>query len=319
MAVNLSPNQLLRDEHYLVLNKEVRQTKNGDNFLILELSNQSGKIEAKIWGNNIPQCQVEVGKIIEVNGKTQEYNGKISLIVDSCQIVNSEEIEGYKDKTPTLVFDIETIGKKFEELDNSEQEYLLENLEKNTEDKEDAKKRTALHPIFGSVCAIGGYDINNKTGFVLSLSTKKDLIPEKENFTYKMFDDEKSLLEEFWIRCKSFEQFVTYNGENFDFPFLMIRSGINRIKIPFEANKRWSERFIDLQNKLRQNNRAYKLEFLCKAFGIRNPKGEGVHGDQVSELYNAGEFNKIADYVSRDAVATTELYLIWKEFMSGEI
>ena len=61
------------------------------------------------------------------------------------------------------------------------------------------------------------------------------------------------------------------------------------------------------------------MEFLCKAFGIKNPKGEGVHGDQVSELYKAGEFNKIADYVARDAVATSELYLIWKNYMSGQI
>ena len=58
---------------------------------------------------------------------------------------------------------------------------------------------------------------------------------------------------------------------------------------------------------------------LCKAFGIENPKGEGVHGDDVSRLYDEGEFNKIADYVARDATATTELYLIWKNYMSGQI
>jgi 3'-5' exonuclease len=318
MAIKLGPNELIRDRHFLVNNKEVRQTKNGDDFYILELSNKDGKIEAKIWNNNISQCNFEVGKVIELNGKTQEYNGKISIIMDSCQIVTSEETSEYSPSIPTLVFDIETAGKKFEELDEVEQDYLLNNLEKNEDDKEKAKGKTGLYSIFGSVCAIGGYDVNNKKGIVLSLSTK-EIKPEKEDFVYKIFSSEKELLEEFWKISFKYEQFVTYNGDNFDFPYLMIRSGINKVKMPFEI-KRWgSDKFIDLANKIRQNNRSFKLEMLCKAFGIENPKEKGVHGDQVSKLFNKKEFNKIADYVARDAIATTDLYLIWKKYMSGQI
>lgn len=317
MAVNFSPNQLIREVHFLVLNKEIRQTKNGDNFWILELSNQDGKIEAKIWGNNLAQCEVEVGKIIEVNGKTQEYNGKISLILDSCQIVNSEEVTEYKEKVPTLVFDIETIGKKFEELDEKEQDYLLNNLQKAEEDKEKAKKKTGLYSIFGKVCAIGAWDFSQNKGKVLIISDKA-LTPEKENYEYLIFDNEKDLLEGFWKMSKNFEKFVTYNGDGFDFPYLMIRSGINRVKMPFEIKKWGSDRFIDLQNKIYQNNRPFQLEMICKAFGIENPKEQGVHGGDVNELYDNGDYQKIADYVARDAFSTSELYKIWKEFMSGE-
>lgn len=317
MAIKFGANELLRDRHFLVNSKIIKKTKNGDDFYTLELSDKDGKIEAIIWNNNIPQCNFETGKIIELNGKTQEYNGKIGIIIDSCQIVNSEEVGDYSPSVPTLVFDIETLGKKFEELDESEQDYLLNNLEKAEVDKEKAKTKTALYSIFGTVCAIGGVDVNNKTGFVLSLSTK-EITPEKENFVYKTFGTEKELLEEFWKLTAKYEQFVTYNGDTFDFPYLMIRSGINRVKMPFEI-KRWGgEKFIDLQNKIRQNH-GFKLEMLCKAFGIENPKGEGVHGDDVSRLYDEGEFNKIADYVARDATATTELYLIWKNYMSGQI
>jgi DNA polymerase elongation subunit (family B) len=318
MAIKFGANELIRDQHFLVNNQEVKQTKNGDNFYILELSNKDGKIEAKIWNNNIPQCNFEVGKIIELNGKSQEYNGKVSIIMDSCQIVTTEEAADYSPSVPTLVFDIETLGKKFEELDETEQEYLLNNLERTEEDKEKAKGKTAVYSIFGMVCAIGALDIGNKKGFVLSLSTK-EIVPEKANFTYKTFTTEKELLEEFWRITPNYEQFVTYNGDNFDFPYLMIRSGINRVKMPFEIKKWGSEKSIDLANKIRQNNRSFQLEMLCKAFNIANPKAEGVHGGDVSALYEAGEFNKIADYVSRDAVATAELYLIWKEFMSGQI
>jgi len=91
------------------------------------------------------------------------------------------------------------------------------------------------------------------------------------------------------------------------------------VKMPFEIKKWGSDKLIDLANKIRQNNRSFQLEMLCKAFGIENPKEKGVHGSEVSELFNNGEFNKIADYVARDAIATAELYLIWKNYMSGQI
>lgn len=315
MAVKFQANDLVRDEHFLVLKKENKQTSKGDVYFQLELSNKDGIIEAKIWNNNIPQCNLEQGKIIEVNGKTQEYKGQISLIIDSCQIVNSEEVDEYSLISKTMVFDIETVGKKFEELDEAEQDYLLNNLEKATEDKEEAKKKTGLYSIFGKVCAIGAFNPGSKRGMVLLLGGK-DLVPEKENYTYKIFETEKDLLTEFWKITTDYELFVTYNGDNFDFPYLIIRSGINRVKVPFEVKKWGSDKFIDLQNKIRQNH-GFKLEMLCKAFGIENPKEAGVHGGDVNELFDKKDFQKIADYVARDAYSTTQLYLIWKEFMSG--
>jgi len=317
MAIKFGANELVRDEHFLVSKKEVKQTSKGDTYFQLELSKPEGKIEAKIWGNNLPQCQVEVGKIVEVNGKTQEYKGQISLIIDSCQIMENEETEEYKASVKTMVFDIETVGKKFEELDDVEQDYLLNNLEKATEDKEEAKKKTGLYSIFGKVCAIGAYNPNSNKGLVLLLG-EKDLVPEKENYTYKIFETEKDLLTEFWKIAREYELFVTYNGDNFDFPYLMIRSGVNRVKMPFEVKKWGSDKFIDLQMKIKQSH-AFKLEMLCKAFGIENPKEAGVHGGDVNELFDNKDFQKIADYVARDAYSTCQLYLIWKEFMSGEI
>ena len=319
MVMKFKGNELIRDEHFRVIKKEVRQTKNGADFVLLELGNKDGRIEARIWDNNINQCQVEIGKVIEVNGKSQEYNGTVSLVINSCQIVNSEEIDNYRDESPSLVFDIECVGKKFEELDEKEQDYLVNNLEKNTEDKEEAKKKTGLYSIFGKVCAIAGWDINNEKGKVLIVSDK-DIEAENKDYEYVICKDEKELLEKWWEMSKDYEKFVTYNGDNFDFPYLMIRSGINRVKVPFEI-KTWNNenRFLDLQKKIKQNNRGFKLEMLCKAFGISNPKEEGVDGSEVTNLYNDKEFKKIADYVARDVISTYELYKIWRKFMSGEL
>jgi 3'-5' exonuclease len=315
MAVKFGANDLIKNEHFLVLKKEGKKTGKGDLYYQLQLSNKDGIIEAKIWNSNIPACNLEQGKIIEVNGKTQEYNGNIGIIIDNCQIVNNEEIMDYSPITKTMVFDIETVGKKFEELDEVEQDYLLNNLERATEDKEEVKTKTGLYSIFGKVCAIGAFNPGTKKGIVLLLG-EKDLKPKKENYTYKIFETEKDLLTEFWKISKEYELFVTFNGDNFDFPYLIIRSGINRVKVPFEV-KRWeSDKFIDLFNKIKQSH-GFKLEMLCKAFGIDNPKEDGVHGGDVNNLFYKKDFQKIADYVARDAYSTSQLYMIWKEYMSG--
>lgn len=317
MAMNFGMNESIRERHFLVTKAEKKPTKSGGIYYQLELADKEGKVEAKIWENALPICKFEIGKVIEINGKTQEYMGKISIIIDNCQIINSEEAQSYSPVIPTMVFDIETVGKKFEDLDEAEQDYLLNNLQKAEEDKEKAKTTTGLYSIFGMVCAIGYFEPAIKKGTVLLISDK-ELIPEKENYVYKVFKNEKELLEEFWKMSVNFDQFVTYNGDTFDFPYLVIRSGINRVKVPFEIRKWGSDKFIDLQNKIRQSH-GFKLEFLCKAFGIENPKEAGVHGNDVNELYYDGDFQKIADYVARDAYSTTQLFLIWKEFMSGEV
>jgi DNA polymerase elongation subunit (family B) len=231
--------------------------------------------------------------------------------------MENEETEEYRANVKTMVFDIETVGKKFEDLDEVEQDYLLNNLEKAENDKEIAKKKTGLYSIFGMVCAIGAFNPNTKKGIVLLIGDK-DLVPEKKNYTYKIYKNEKDLLVGFWEIAKEYELFVTYNGDTFDFPYLQIRSGINRVKIPFEIKKWGTEKFVDLQNKIRQSH-GFKLEMLCKAFGIENPKEAGVHGSDINDLFDNKNYQKIADYVARDAFSTSELYLIWKEFMSGEI
>jgi DNA polymerase elongation subunit (family B) len=281
------------------------------------MSDKDGIVVAKIWNNAVPFCKFEIGKVAEFNGKSQEYNGIISLIIDRCQTVENELAESYLPVIPTMVFDIETVGKKFDELDPSEQDYLINNLCKDVEDKEEAKKRTGLFSIFGMVCAIGCINPETNKGIVLAIGDK-EIIPEKKNFSYKIFKSEKELLEEFWKIVVNYEIFVTYNGDSFDFPYLIIRSGINRVKVPFSKNKYDTDKFVDLQNKIRQNH-GFKLEFLCKAFGIENPKEEGVHGNDVALLFENKEYNKIANYVARDATSTAQLYKIWKEFMSGQL
>jgi hypothetical protein len=48
---------------------------------------------------------------------------------------------------------------------------------------------------------------------------------------------------------------------------------------------------------------------------ITSPKVGGVTGDDVAELFKNKEYLKIAQYNTRDLVATKELYEYWDKFM----
>ncbi|HRT39776.1 MAG TPA: ribonuclease H-like domain-containing protein [Candidatus Woesebacteria bacterium] len=317
MISQLSANQKINEEHFLVKKVDKKTARNGNNYYDLELNDSTGVIIGRIWDNALPACNFEIGKVIEVSGQTDEYNGKLSLIINACQIVNGEDIANFKTVIPTMVFDLETVGDKFEELDQQQQDYLFNTLEKYEEDKEKSKKRTALYAIFGKICAAGCYNPDKKQGITIVIGEKK-LCPEKNNFTYIVVKNEKELLEKFWELASKVQRFVTFNGNNFDIPYLIIRSGINRVKIPFEI-KKYSQNFIDLEDRLKQNGKPFKLEMLCRVFGIDDPKDKGVTGAEVSNLFYQKKFQQIADYVTRDAVATAELYQIWREYLSGEI
>jgi len=117
MISQLSANQKINEEHFLVKKVDKKTARNGNNYYDLELNDSTGVIIGRIWDNALPACNFEIGKVIEVSGQTDEYNGKLSLIINACQIVNGEDIANFKTVIPTMVFDLETVGDKFEELD----------------------------------------------------------------------------------------------------------------------------------------------------------------------------------------------------------
>jgi len=126
----------------------------------------------------------------------QEYKNKKNIIIESCKVDASKNTKSYVACIPTLVFDLETIGKDFEELDLVEQDYLLNNLEKNEEDKEKAKTKTGLYSVFGSICAAGLFDVDLEKGTTIIIGDK-EIEPEKDNFSYIVVKNEKELIEKF--------------------------------------------------------------------------------------------------------------------------
>ncbi len=315
----LTPNQTIQ-ETFAVISVQEKTTRKGDPYLIVELAHPTGTIEAKVWSNALNACTLERKTTVDINARVDEYQGKKSLVIqraEQIQETSFDKLLPTEVVTPTLIFDIETVGKSFEELDKDEQHYLLNNLEKNEEDKKVAKQKTGLHPLFGFVSHIGMINPNTQKGIVLGIEAL-DITPEDTNFKYHGYKTEKELLEKFWEIANKYQRFVTYNGTRFDFPFLLFRSGVNRVEVPFELHRYSEQQHIDLQKKF-QGTRSYKLEFIAKAMNVSNPKDQGVSGLHVAELFRKQKYQNIVDYVARDAVSTMQLYNIWKQYLAGKI
>lgn len=224
-----------------------------------------------------------------------------------------------------LIFDIETVGYEFESLSESQQEYLLRFAEqekeqsKKEEAEEEAKRYLSLYPYTAKVVAIAMMNTDTEKEMVLyEGQSDDDLLIEEKNIKYKPMKEDQ-MLKNFWQYASKAEKIITFNGRNFDIPFLMIRSAILKVKPSknFIKNRYDSTSHVDLleQFTFYGLTRKFNLDFYCHAFGIESPKSKGITGMEVKELYKAGHIKEIAVYCGEDVRATYELYKIWDGYL----
>ncbi len=241
----------------------------------------------------------------------------------------------------TLIFDIETVPLEFHTFDEIQQEYLLRGAS-SEEEREQRKGYGALNPLTGKVVCIGTLVHETQKGSALFLSTENcEEVVDHEGATirYKSFTDEATLLKHFWNGIDGkFNAVVSFNGRNFDCPFLMLRSAVLGVRpsVNMMAGTKWefkvggnsNDRYggvehIDLQDKLCFNGgydkfgatRKFNLDFYTKSFGIASPKSAGIAGDKVPSFYAEGRTREIAEYCMRDVKATSQLYEKWNTFL----
>jgi hypothetical protein len=227
-----------------------------------------------------------------------------------------------------IVFDIETCAYPFESLPESQREYLLRYADKEPDPEkrqmmiDDAIRYTSLYPYTAKCIAIGIYDVEKEKSFVYyeSESAKggEEWKSEDEKVHYKGLP-EKEMLESFWRIAKAVDQFITFNGRNFDVPFLMMRSAMLNVKVSKNLmGYRYGDEHIDLleQFTFYGSTRKFNLDFYCQSFGIESPKSKDITGMEVKNLYEAGRIKDIAVYCSKDIYATYKLYKIWNEYLA---
>jgi predicted PolB exonuclease-like 3'-5' exonuclease len=214
-----------------------------------------------------------------------------------------------------LVIDIETVGTPWEELDAYVREYLIKGLSDG--DAEETRRAGGLSPFRGRIIAIGVINIEDgRSCAMYEVPGQTQLSIEKSGQRTYISGNEKQILEKFWEFFEGDSRFITFNGRQFDGPFLMIRSAINGI-VPKRDLVGYRYGFhpnCDLREALNffgtTNARQFKfnLDLACKVFGVETSKGEGLDGRSVETWYRAGRHREIADYCLDDVRATCELY-----------
>lgn len=224
-----------------------------------------------------------------------------------------------------IIFDIETVGYDLDSFDEYQKEYLFRyaNLEETNEKRQqkydEVVRLLNLSPLTAQVVAIGLYDINKLKGLVLFQSDKKEhYYSEDKVFTFHS-GNEKYLIEKFWEIINHYDRIISFNGRNFDAPFLLLRSALLKIKPSKNliSNRFDSKSHCDLleQFTFYGLTRKFNFDFYCKAFGIESSKRGEVTGYNINEVFRMKRYNEIAEYCRKDLLATKELYLIYKNYL----
>lgn len=222
-----------------------------------------------------------------------------------------------------VIFDIETIGKDFEQLDKVSREYLERSFEKylkSEEEIEEAKDQLSFSPLTGEIVAIAMINPETSGGVVYFQAPTKKIENFEENGVQYVSCSEAEILRNFWEKIKSFNQFITFNGRTFDCPYLMIRSAVNKVRptrnlMPYRYT---AEEHIDLFDQLTfygAVRRKFNLHMWCKAFDVKSPKEEGISGEDVKQLFKEEKYAEIARYCLGDVFATKELYQYWEKYL----
>ncbi|HQJ74391.1 MAG TPA: ribonuclease H-like domain-containing protein [Bacteroidota bacterium] len=256
-------------------------------------------------------------------------------------------------KKNRILFDIETARiDEFDNLNETQKEYLLRGV-KNEEEKEQSKKLINLYPYTAMVVCIAVINVDERNAGIFYYSNKQDKwIIENKNDSISIegieeslvdnwlknlciqkklikaefypFSNEENILEKFWQVIECYDQFITFNGRNFDCPFLHIRSAIKKI-VPsvnlITPRFKGPEYHCDLLEELTYNGatRKFNLDFYCNSLGIESPKSHGISGYDMNKLfYDEKRYEDIAKYCLGDVVATTELFHFWDSYLNPQ-
>jgi hypothetical protein len=125
--------------------------------------------------------------------------------------------------------------------------------------------------------------------------------------------DEARTLRSFWnligdVR-ESHDLLIGHNILDFDLPFLIKRSIINRVKPPQISFRRYQKNLIyDTMWEWSLWGHRISLNDVAEAIGVQSSKTGDIDGSQIYDYYSAGSHEEIALYCMRDVECTREIY-----------
>lgn len=182
----------------------------------------------------------------------------------------------------------------------SEMEYRQSRRGNDLSEKQlESEKRLArsTHGMLGWICCIS----------LLRQEGSKTLSPQ--SFAASSPEEEARLLDNFWEQVDGMPgatTWVTFNGKDFDVPFLQMRSLARQVEPARSGlNNTYpysNKPHADLM-KLFGRKTHFTLGQLCSHLGIESPKEE-VSGSDVASLVRQGRTDKVVRYCEKDTKAT---------------
>jgi len=101
---------------FLVESANFKQSKNGKNFIQLTLRDHSAAVKALRWEANREEFRgIERNPFLRVNGRVEEYQGNIQVIIDELEPVGADDARvDPADFLPRSRFDIDAMQKELE-------------------------------------------------------------------------------------------------------------------------------------------------------------------------------------------------------------
>ncbi|NCO44859.1 3'-5' exonuclease, partial [Candidatus Wolfebacteria bacterium] len=140
--------------------------------------------------------------------------------------------------TSKLIFDIETVGADFDSFDETSQKSLTRWIKRESENDEEyraalknLKEELGFSPLTAEIVVIGTLDYEKNQGGIYFQAPGENIGDfTEEGIKFKQMT-EKEMLEHFWKEiAPKYQEFVSFNGRQFDGPFLMIRSAYHGIR-----------------------------------------------------------------------------------------
>ena len=127
-------------------------------------------------------------------------------------------------------------------------------------------------------------------------------------------EDESETINWFWLQwqdarmTRGNEKFVGFCVKPFDLPFLVQRSWIHGVHVPFDVfeGRYWNSAFIDLQERWLcggRDSRGASLDAVCRAFGLEGKHGTGA---DFARLWESDRYAAFA-YLKHDLWLTRQL------------
>ncbi len=307
------------------------RTRNDQPYLALTLGDLSETLSARIWADSPAfgsARTLQRGDVVKILGLRSNYQGRDQLEIHRIRPVEERDKDlwtpemvqgpGY-DKvqdlfTEVLVFDIETVPVTIDIREMPQT--IVKGITEVAQRKEwDIEKVLALNPLFSRVASIAvGSGEDASKDCVLIAPPQEELdrgLPDLPPWVRPM--SEKEMLGAFWTLASQAGTIVSFNGRNFDLPFLRTRSSILEQPVfvdllsqpPYQHSPH-----LDLYLILTGGGRGtapMNLDAACYAYGIESPKG-AMDGSMVGHAYREKRFGEIAKYNLADVIATRALY-----------